>query len=192
MSHYVITNESSSDIYLEDIGIRLSGRGSSAVVGKPEFESSKSVKSVGKAISYRLVEPSIWPFSARKPAQLVSPPPKTVNSSQDPKPDHPAVKMEMIAALKIIQRLDKIVAAMENSSMQAKTPTSGKLETTAYHEVGRDPSSIQVNQFSKDPVFIPSSIIPKDAEIRVNLKESESERPDLEETAKALKKMRKK
>jgi hypothetical protein len=41
-----------------------------------------------------------------------------------------------------------------------------------------------------DPVFIPSSIVPKDASMNVRLETLETDRPDIDESADALRRLR--
>lgn len=187
MSHYIVTNITNSEVVLEDVGVRLAGRASSPV-GVAEFEASSSVRDNHRFLSVRLVHTpipsaSVWPLSLKSPME----PPN--HSNHSPKPD---VKAEPVGASNAalhakIDQLTALVASLVASKDQAvQSPTPSFIPQKS---ASSKPVEIQV---PPEPVFIPSSIVPKDAEVQVKLNTSEKDRPDIGATTASLKEMRRK
>jgi hypothetical protein len=185
MSYYIVTNMTDSDVLLEDIGVRLSGRGASASVGKAEFESSASVRAATRSISARIVGPvpPVWPFSAPRRPAPPSPPPPAAAPPAAPAP--PADHMAALAAL--TARLDRLMSSVEPAIArlgQAPAQPSASSAVTA----GPSPRAAQVAP--ADPIFIPSSIVPSGADARVKLDTTTSDGSGVDESADALRKLR--
>jgi len=178
MSHYLIRNETDSDIVLEDIGVRLSGRGATANVEPTVFESSSSVKSAAGRISSQFVRTSaVWPFSLRRP--------QTPSAALPPAALPPPIPVPVDASnSELSRKIDGLMLAISS------------LKPSGVMEPSHHPSSVTTAtprdriMPPADPVFIPSSIVPKDASMNVRLETLETDRPDIDESADALRRLR--
>jgi hypothetical protein len=188
VSHYLIRNETDSDVVLEDVGVRLSGRGATATVEATVFESSSSVKSASGRISFQLVRtPAVWPFSLRRQVAASSPI-ASIPIASIPIAPAPVASADSSNA-EISRKLDGLMSAI--SSLK---PSSGGSERShsADVTVGAVHGAPKFSAPPADPVFIPGSIVPKDASMNVRLETLETDRPDIDESADALRKLRRK
>ena len=175
---YLVTNRLSASLLIDDIGVRLEP-GSSKELFEHTYNSSRKLKEYEHkkwvSVSVRAATPKksipVWPFSAV--ASPVSTPvsvPAVVTAVQSPDSS-------------ILQGL---VARLENliGNLQTRAVTVGSAPSAVTHSV--------IDQPSDEPMFIPEFIIPKSANVSINVDTSESDRHDYESGVEALKNARKK
>jgi hypothetical protein len=182
----VITCLSPSSVVIEDLGVRLSGQGSSAFV----LESSATASSDLRArVSERLVsvsrEPSlrVWPVArpTRPPPGLESPSSLSQQTSA-PLPSVPSSDPELLRVLTDISgKLGDLL----------RRPSPPPAEVVAAHV-----RSIASRAFVPDglpgaahPQFIPSTIVPTESAADIKVKQAESS-VGVDDSVSALKKLR--
>jgi len=183
MTSYLITNKSQELIYLSDIGVRLEKYGDSAVIPRHLYDSSLQAKQVRHMISLRL-------FNSDKSFT------KTANSKvveyQKPPEEEPVVEEEpQVTLLKSID--NKLDALNSNISKLADAlsniPTSPTPSNLPAHLSAANVGSYQSTV--ADPVFIPSNIVPKGIETKINIQTDSSVRSDIDSATDVLKSLRK-
>lgn len=186
MIMYLVTNRLPASLTIEDIGVRLDAAGgssSSKLLPQQTFDSSRQIREYERkkwvTIEVRPPVPiakapvAVWPFSAAPPSAPVTAPVLT------PSPE--AVMLQGIMA-----KLDGMLAAIQ------KGPTPAVIYQTAAALPAPVAASQAVPQPSVEPMFIPSQIVPKSADVSINVKTSESESEDFDSGLEALKKARRK
>lgn len=207
---YKIINSTNLNVYLEDIGIRLNGKGSFAMVSENEFQKSKSLKELSGLLTIiKKSEFSVWPLSKRPKILLPvnSSVPKSPNKVSTPplvstKPDisitKPVIDMTVINNKPILNKpvepnpaisdkIDNLVSKISEFIEQMQNMQ--KLGSMSTHGSAL-PSASSIS--FKDDVFIPVKVVPEQVDVSIQKKESSQERPDVEEATKALRKMRSK
>jgi hypothetical protein len=195
-----IRNTTNNSVYIEDLGIRLNGKNATAYVTELDASQSKSLKELGALVSISVKRSfNIWPFS--KPLEKVSP---TVAPLQESKPapekanivyplpnppapivQNPAVTVSDPKLDRLIENVNQLVNVMQNFAKQINQPTSSV--TTASSII----NSVTLAAYKEpEPVFIPSRIIPENSSSRVSVKQESQDRPDIDDAAKNLKKLR--
>lgn len=154
-------------VRLEDLNVHLAGRGSTAIVSADSADKSSDLKSSRHMVRVEhLPEPTmpIWPFMKASPSVPV-PPLQERNSGLS----------EQLEEIRKVQR--EIRDMLLNSSVQS-------IPTAAFQaEVGRSSGP-------SDPIFIPSQIVPDVRDEQMKIRESEADKPGLEEDMEILKKLR--
>ena len=183
---YLVTNRLPASLTIEDIGVRLDAAGgssSSKLLPEQTFHSSRQIKEYErkKWVTIEVRPPvakppiAVWPFSAAPtPASVAAPVPVS--------PPSP----ESLILQGIMAKLDGMLAAMQ------KAPTPATIYQTAASLPAATSQHQAAPQPSVEPIFIPSQIIPKSADVSINVKTSESESEDFDSGLEALKKARRK
>jgi len=191
-----ITNVS---VYIEDLGIRLNGINAVAYVSELDASRSKSLKDLSKLVKVSVKRTlNIWPFS--KPLHITSHTP-LVNTVSAEKISSNELLESFDKNLsthhinddrmeKLIENVNKLVDVMQefakNSANTVGHRDSPNLTGTGSHLASRS----NVSRKSDDPIFIPSKIIPDNSTIRLNSLDQSQDRPDIDDAAKNLKKLR--
>jgi len=178
MAQKRITNMSSMSVVIEDIGVRLNGRGSTVIIDAGLLASSKLINQVSSLLlieDYRPA-PAIWPFAT-------NPPPTVTKIKSDRKPPEPpkvAVPANQSLDLSpLTDRLDKLVSLMSNPQV--------------VYQSGAEAPSHRFSAPSVPPpdlVFIPSSILPTDATSSLQVKTEELANSDISDSVAALRRMK--
>lgn len=167
---YKITNIVNADVVIEDLSIRLSGKGKSIVIDAITADKSRDlianrhlirIDRVGEA-----VQVPIWPFSKDK----VEPAPIKESVKNITKDDISEIKLLL-------------------ASILSKMNDNRDIKTIIIEKSG---IIVDPTMKSEEPLFIPSKIIPDQAEVSIKLKENEILGNDLSRGVQALKKLRSK
>ena len=175
-----ITNITAASVVIEDIGVFLSGKGSTQTVKSEVIAQSKNFHDVKKLVrvdKIRTIKPMpIWPFIKKPiPAQPEKEPPKG----------------ELGDIRQDIRKIRELLSDL------LSRPTAPDPEVVAAH--------MQVSQERKklfqdgnlplpvdDPMFIPSSIVPDEVEVVIKTSEVEITKDDFDGDLEALRKALKK
>jgi hypothetical protein len=166
---YKITNIVNADVIIEDLSIRLPGKGSNVIIDANIANRSRDlvvnrnlirIDKIGEKVPM-----PIWPFVKSK-------------KLPDPTPESNATQKDLSD---IKSMLADILLRM-NSESASKTVIK-KVIAVSQNQV---PEILEV----QEPMFIPSKIMPDQAEVDIKLREREVSKTDLSEGIKALKKLR--
>jgi hypothetical protein len=167
---YKITNMVNADIIIEDLSIRLSGKGSSAIVDANTADKSKDLVASRKLVrvdKIREINMPIWPFvkSESKPEGT---PPHTPDNTSD---------------------MDEIKLLLSSILLEIRSKQEPKSELKTI--IVEKNSVIQGHSaIVSEPMFIPSRITPDEAETDIKLREGEVLKNDLNKGIETLKKLR--
>ena len=200
MTSYKITNLIQSSVVIEDIGVFLPCKGSSVILNESVVSSSKDLKSHKNWLK---VEPynmkpkksvNIWPFTKSNhkvdrpnlvPQQFSQQVPQQLQIVQPIKHDAQDIKdmrQMMHEIVKHVQRITDQVTKL--SSVQVP------VQQIQYQNVMSSVSQDVIGP--NEPMFIPSQILPKKAEVRINsVKDEVKQDSGVEEAMAALRKLRK-
>lgn len=186
-----VTNLLSTSVSIEDLGITLQARGgedSSATISDESRNASRSLKNLVGARWVQLSPYSsgsqkmpAWPFS--KPASPTPEPPPEPTPAIRPPPVAAPDPVMLETMRKLEATLAELAAAMRhNPTMHIPASTTALFTPSVF-----TPSS----PAAPEPVFIPETIVPKDAKSEIHVKKDEVSSDSLESSASALKKLRK-
>jgi hypothetical protein len=180
-----VVNVSSLSVAIPDMLVHLAGRGDETTVGSDVVSSSKDLSSVRHLV--RLIpvvtekKMPLWPFhKPGTPAPAAPPtgtgltPPSPPQSDTTMAPTVPAVHGDG-PLLSEIRDLLKVLVHQGSATS---------------HTTGRQ-SLPDAAGPSDAPIFIPDSIVPRGAEVKINMNSSEVQKPDFESAKNALSKARK-
>lgn len=178
MKIYEVENISGASLFIEDLNIRLNGKGSKVRISQYQLAYSKSLKELTGLVKITDV------LLANKPSEIprkldqqrIDSSPNLNSSLNTDNQDKPNEKMNELMS-KVSQLIDVVntyTDFMKSSSLP--TPTIGL----------RNDSNKNGDVF-----FIPSKIVPDGVNSAISSKHTETDRDDLEEASKALKKLRK-
>jgi hypothetical protein len=186
MSHYLIRNKSTSRIRIPELGIDLLSRNQTAVVSKRDWETCQAANPFKPMVSITAINNvPIYPLSApvitdklsysTKPAEAIYQSLESVPMQVVVQVDSKMVESESI---KILDKLNELIDSIKDLANRPVQMNSGSVVTSV------------ANSISSVPDFIPKTIIP-DAQVQ-NLKSKfeSQDRPDLDETSNALKRLR--
>jgi len=165
-----LTNLTSIDLSIEDLGVHLPGRGSQAVVNADSATASKNLKEMVKLVRVENIPESrpmpIWPFIKDSPVQSLS-------------ASNPVENTEFSRRLDEINQSQKeILLLLRHMNIQPKVTTPDY--------------SASIDSGSSDPMFIPDRIMPTTQEIRMKVRESEVDKSDMDSSKKVLRRLRQK
>jgi hypothetical protein len=203
---YKITNLLSTSVVVEDLGVRLNARGSCTVRADSWAQSNDARDLEAK----RWVRADKQYVQGRSSPSLAIPhpqPPKLV--PQDPLPPAPQSTPAVPPAsgipisqesfdrfLRNQEELMKMMAGLAGSVPEKFDQINKSIQAMpAPAVVPYRPGSVQAHEYSpaargSDPMFIPASIVPKDAQANIKVQEGEVE-SDVGSNVDALKRMRK-
>ena len=214
MKTYEVKNQLNSMVIIEDLDIKLKGYGSAVRISSSDYERSKSLKALKNAVKVTCLSSSVWPFS--KPVLTNASSETKIFNIEKPKHSLPQEKVKsldpdnvptvqsgtdikdprvdlLLSQVNILIdsinkyseiSLKKLPEIIEKIS-QKETPI-----VNHYHSDGGSSGGFKSTKV-EEPLFIPSKIIPEAQDMRVALQQDEQSRPDIEEAANALKKLRK-
>ena len=200
MMAWRVSNLLNTSLSVEDLGITLQARGgtdSSVTISDESRYSSKSLRNLESAkwVSVTLLNvgaPKMpaWPFS--KPSIPPSAPnPAPINSPSGALPPIPAIRPAPPdpAMFEVIKKLESTIAELAAAIRSTPPPSFHPSTTTMW-----PPPDGAMNPFPTTPsgeaVFMPSSILPKDAKAEIKVQVEEASADDVSDAADALKKMR--
>lgn len=175
-----ITNITAASVVIEDIGVYLPGKGSHQTIKSELIEKSRDFQDVKKLVrvdQVKLPKPMpIWPF-VKKPV------PKELEV-KPPKGELGDIRQDV---RKIMQLLTELLSR----------PSAPPPEVVAAHmQVAQERRELlkegKLPLGDSDPMFIPSSIIPHDAEAIIKTEEVEITKDDFDGDLEALRKALKK
>ena len=208
MKLYEIKSLVNSTVIIEDLGIRLNGNGSAVRINEHDYARSSSLKNLKGVVKVTPVPTPIWPFS--KPRKLVAK--QKVSAEKAPEILEPTIRQQIVASTVVspspapgdprvdllISQVNILIDSMNKYSdltlkklpevieKLSNIPVSTGVATVAYHGMPGVPIK------NDEPMFIPSKIMTEAQDMRVALQQDEQERPDIEEAANTLKKLRNK
>ncbi len=182
----VITCLSPSSVAVEDLGVRLSGRGSTASVLESSALASSDLK---RRVADRLVsvsrEPSarVWPVArpARPPAALESPPPASAPSSS------PASAVSDPDLLRVLTDISGKLGDL----LRRPSPPPAEVVAAHVRAIASHASVPEGLPGAAHPQFIPSTIVPTESAADIKVKQAESS-VGVDDSISALRKLRKK
>ena len=175
-----ITNTSTLSVVIEDIGVRLSGRGAFVIIDASLLASSRLLEQVRPllVIEDYQTSPSIWPVAVKPPPTVT----RIVSNRAPPAPPKvaptTAVTQAPVDLSPLTDRLDKLVSLMASAHSGAMTSNASSISTSG-------PSKVV-----DDVLFIPSSFIPADATSSLQVKTEEVVNSDISDSVAALRRMR--
>jgi hypothetical protein len=179
MSLCRITNLMETSIAIEDIGVHLPARGSNVLIDTKTAERSRDLKSYQKWVRVEaVVSPrlAIWPFTKPvvQPKSIPVALPVAVSS---PVP----VVSELQQVRETLSTLNSLAHKLSEFMQQTKLVQSPIAAVAA--------SEIVVE---KDPIFIPSRVMPKNADVQIQTHEDEIDHASGEAASRMLKGMKRK
>jgi hypothetical protein len=176
MKKYVVVSIHDSSVSIEDCGITLPSRGSSAYITEHQYKYSKDIMRMKDMISLRWVGTTgIWPITNSVPVddKPASPPPYHIakRQSQDDMMD------------RLLSKLDRLTDVLSRIPDAPVRPISSSGSSTEKQKNPYHPED-------DEPMFIPSSVVPKDAVAKINTTSDSSERSDIEDVSNLLKTLR--
>lgn len=206
MKTYRITNMSSLSIVIEDIGVALPGPLSTATVDESLLNASRLIGPLMRYLKVEEVKPRlpVWPLAVEKPTRITTV--ATKRSIPTPKPAAPTPPVVQSPTQKtVVAAPIQAVPAASNAVLEKRVEDlTGKLDRlvdvlmknasapTVVHVNSSSPQSYNqsVAPKSDEPLFIPSSVVPKTETASVTMKTSEVKTSDLEGTVDLLRQMR--
>lgn len=200
---YKIVNYSNLNVFLEDLGIRLNGKGASAVISENDYSKSKSLKELSGLVTITKNTPPNLSYSKRpyitipvnnvpletsrqdikKEKAFVAPKISTPESPKSETSSFPPVNLPSIDSQKI-DRIEQLLVTMTNVLERISTISP---VMAVPQNVGTLGSNNKI-----DDVYIPKNVVPENVDFNINMKEGSQVRPEIEEASKTLKKMRSK
>jgi hypothetical protein len=173
-----ITNISSISVVIEDMGVYLPGRGDSSIVNADILKKSRNILDVKGLIridEVKVPKPMpVWPFHK----------PEIPEEEETP-------RRELGNIEKDIRDIKKLLAEL------LSRPSAPPAEVVAAHlQVARERRELlksgTLPLAPEDPMFIPSTIVPDDAEAEIKASETEVIPDDFDGSLEALKRALKK
>jgi len=165
---YRITNIVNADVIIEDLSIRLAGKGSSAIVDANTADRSKDLIANCDLIRIDKIREMnvmpIWPFVKPK---------SEPHNSQIPNDVH--------------KDMDEIKSLLANILLKIESKPKSE-SITEKHIIIQERSNH--SDETPEPMFIPSKITPDKAETDIKLREGKIFKNDLSKGVEALKKLR--
>jgi len=197
---YKLINASNLNVFLEDIGVRLNGKGATATISDHDYLNSKSVKELSRLLTVvQKSNFSVWPLS-RRPKLMI--PVNSIPVDNSKKSGETTVfpvkkvsesKVEPIKPVEIKPVEIKPVGPESKIDVLLSKMTD-LIEKLHSLPLSTSQSSIQMVQSTPivqpDEIFIPNRVVPDKADVKINLQEKSQEVSGVEEAAKALKKLR--
>ncbi len=190
MITYEVTNLLPTSLTIEDIGVNLQpagGSSSTRVLSEHTYKSSTHIRSCEqrkwvKVVIRKSFDPKpipVWPFS-KAPAPAQSPPPIVVSA-----PSHSeTVLMGLIHKLEgLVNRAQTVAVAPAAAPVSSQAPMVDSTPTLRVVEKVIE---------APEPMFIPSRIVPQNAEVRIRVDESSKDDDEFASGADALRSLRKK
>jgi hypothetical protein len=135
----------------------------------------------------------IWPVSKKKESIASVQPVVNINKVNKQELDlNPVleVKQDSISQKPNIDKIDELINKMDSLVSVLSKPEANHL-TTSPNSVSKKSNESDDVRF-KEPIFIPSKIIPDNTEVSVSTSESDQVRPDIAAATAALKNLKKK
>jgi hypothetical protein len=176
-----IINITSSDVVIEDLSLRLPGKGSFGIVDANAADRSKNLQDCKKLVRIERFGSSkpmpLWPFvkPPPPPRKKVKTRTKTITKTMGKSDEHKSIQ-DLSGVREDLQDIKRLL-----SELLIRPGTIGAPES-----VGVDPETTIPSM--KDPMFIPSNIVPNDAEAQMSANEDEIQRDDFDDSLSALKK----
>jgi len=191
-----ITNKTSAAIIIEDLGITLQqagGSDSSCIISGRQYADSRDLKSHASWIRVDMIPDAEFvvkrPHLVQSKPDLVQPVIEKSHSLPKSVPETLASNPELVninnTLLLIDKKLSKIIELLLRPAPEQPQPQIVYVQSSP-----NAPSQHNTSQSNSD-IFIPSSIVPKDVETRIQVKESAVDGSNFDDASKALKKMRK-
>jgi hypothetical protein len=184
---YKVTNLLSTSLKIEDLGIILQARGGndgSCVISSDSCDRSVSLRELRQK---RWV--SVHPLHASIPSNIKPQTTAQPQEPQEPQIDISALQNEIRS---MNSRFDEVLAALKSVSQQAPIAAAAPVIIHVPVQMGSSGQSHFHENPSSDPMFIPSSIVPKDANVHINTNEESSSVDGFDDSLAALKAARKK
>lgn len=185
MTLYEVSNNLSTSLVIEDIGVTLQARGgvdSSKVITDNMHGMSSDIR---KMVQLKWVTVSLRQASARRPMSIW---PLSGLAHQPSRPPTPEPAVKAVPALPSgpdISSITSCVARLDDAMVEVLR----FLRFGAAHGVG--PSAPGAPMIPQDPIFLPSRMVPE-AEVRMTVSSSETEASSFDESKEALAKLRQK
>lgn len=175
---YKITNLIDSSVVIEDINVKLLGKGCFQLVNEESICYSKNLKEVRRFIKIEEIKNNriipAWPFSQTKVETV---------ESEVPKSESNLANQEVITHL---GRIEKLLSTIAEQNYLAK-PIINISNPSSQSDSKPDSS----HRFSdSNPMFIPSKIVPTTKDSVLNVTSEEVEKDDFEKNVKLLSKQR--
>lgn len=186
---YRITNLLSTSLTIEDLGITLQSRGGqdgTCIISSDSYERSLNLKDL---LNRKFISAQIHLIITSPSPQIQKPPP--VFPIPPTLTDVTSLQDEIRA---MNSRFDEVLSVLRTSQAQAQAHAESQSNIPRYVQIPADMRGHvhdQVSQ-SSDPIFIPSSIVPKDANVHINSSEEKSSVAGFDDSLAALKAARKK
>ncbi len=161
---YQITNRLGTSLTIEDIGIRLEA-GSSITLQERSYNSSRLIKTY---IQNGWIAVSQF-AEAKKPIPIWP-------FSASPPTVAPTTVTDSSALQSVLARLEHAISSLQSNLVVAPSASLSKSTSAA--------------QASDEPMFIPSQILPVDADVQINVDTSETENANYDSGLQALKNAR--
>ena len=195
MKIYEIVNMSNSNIYLEDINVKLIGKNSKATVSEDLYKNSKSVKLHSSALSIRVINTvnPIWPLSHKSTSKLplitkeVKP---AEGLTHNPSSDTLAESLQKNQMDALLSKMDLLIDTIRNKESDQRLTLSSVLSKSS--SISSNVNSDQELMGHEEPMYIPSKIVPQSGTDNVVVKEESVDRADIDDVAKQLKKLKRK
>jgi hypothetical protein len=173
MSNSRIINISNISVVIEDIRVYLPGKGDSDIVNTELVNRSKDFRDVRSLVRVEEIKTDksmpVWPFHKSLPKLKEAPQEDTGSIKED-------VRIIKELLTKLLSRPSAPPAEVVAAHMRVAQ------ERQELLKAGTLPLPMQ------DPMFVPSSIIPDDAEAVIKTKETEITKDDFDGNVEALKK----
>jgi hypothetical protein len=180
MNHRIkLTNQISSSLVIEDIGVKLNGKGDFRIVDSETALKSKDlIRMSGLVKQEKVSMPKIWPFASNPPSP--SPPKPQPLSIQKSEPiqviDKGLDQSEIISELS--SKMDKILQMLSDKSNQPPII----INQSSSSVTGKS----QTMKKSEDPIFIPNKILPDTVDSKINMETDEIEKDNIDNISKKL------
>ena len=202
MSSYRITNRMPTSIVLEDVGItlqRAGGSDSSAVIPESLYLGSRDVRDRKDWLRVEKIhEPSVAPPPVNTPPpKLAQNPPPKLATDTSPAPSVPAFPMQMGPSASEVAALHETIRIMGNNMAKLVgliAQQQSERHVPSYPQHDGSPTEHRVSRQERpvEPVYIPGTILPKDAETHISTQDKDSSDEGFDESAAALRNLRKK
>lgn len=206
MKTYRITNMSSLSIVIEDIGVALPGPHSTATVDESLLNASRLIGPLMRYLKVEEVKPRlpVWPLAVEKPTRITTvatkksipvpkpapaTPPVVQSASQKTVVATPALASPVASNAVLERRVEDLTGKLDRLvdvlMKNASSPTVVHVNSSSPQAFGQAPVAK-----SDEPIFIPSSVVPKTDTASLTMKTSEVKTSNLEGTVDLLRQMR--
>ena len=192
---YKLINASNLNVFLEDIGVRLNGKGATATISDHDYLNSKSVKELSRLLTVvQKSNFSVWPLSRRPKLMIPVNSIPVDNSKKSGETTVFPVKKVSESKVEPIKPVEIKPVGPESKIDVLLSKMTDLIEKLHSLPLSTSQSSIQMVQSTPivqpDEIFIPNRVVPDKADVKINLQEKSQEVSGVEEAAKALKKLR--